>query len=91
MTTVDDSDPRIVRVQVTDDTIDAVLADGREVSVPLAWSWRLSEAAAEQRQNFEILGGGLGVRWPDLDEDLSARGLLSGVPARRPRPRRVAS
>lgn len=91
MTIVDDSDPRIVELRVTDDTIEAVLDDGREVSVPLAWSWRLSEATPEQRQNFEILGDGLGVRWPDVDEDLSARGLLSGVPARRPQARRVAS
>jgi hypothetical protein len=89
MSTVARGEPRIVELRVGDDAIEATLADGRTVSVPLAWSWRLSEATPEQRQNFEILGDGLGVRWPDVDEDLSARGLLAGTPA--PRPRRVAA
>ena len=70
---------------MTEDAIEATLVDGRTVSVPLAWSWRLSDATLEQRENFEILGEGLGAHWPDLDEDLSAEGMLSGVPARRPR------
>ena len=85
MTTVDEGDPRIADVEVTADEIRAVLADGRTVSVPLAWSWRLSEATPEQRQHFEILGDGQGVRWPEIDEDLSARGMLVGTPAPRPR------
>ena len=61
------------------------LADARVVSVPLAWSWRLSDATPEQRSNFEITGNGHGVRWPDIDEDLSAAGALAGVPAHRPK------
>jgi hypothetical protein len=85
MTTVDEGDPRIATIEVTDEEIRAVFADGRTVGVPLAWSWRLSEATPEQRQRFEILGDGLGVRWPDLDEDLSARGMLAGTPAPRRR------
>jgi hypothetical protein len=83
--------PRIITMTVTDDLITAELADGRSISVPLAWSWRLSDATPEQRRNFEIIGSGLGVHWPDIDEDISATGMLYGVPARpRKRTRRVA-
>ena len=55
-------------------------------SVPLAWSWRLANATAAQRGRFEILGSGEGVHWPDLDEDISARGMLQGIPACPPKP-----
>ena len=55
MSTLLIEDPRIVNVQVTDDAITAQLHDGRMISVPLVWSWRLSEATPEQRQNYEIL------------------------------------
>jgi hypothetical protein len=78
-------DPRIKSVLVTGDLITFDLVDGRSVSVPLAWSWRLSEATPEQRARFEIIGDGQGVHWPDVDEDLSAQGMLTGMPARRPR------
>ncbi|MGH7596039.1 MAG: DUF2442 domain-containing protein [bacterium] len=77
-------EPLIKNIQVTDETITAFLVDGRVISVPLAWSWRLSEATPEQRNNFEIIGGGQGVHWPDIDEDISAKGMLYGVPAHRP-------
>ena len=83
MNTARGAEPRIREVTVTDEAITAHLADGRTVSVPLSWSWRLSEATTEQRQNFEILGSGQGIRWPDLDEDISAEGMLFGIPARR--------
>jgi hypothetical protein len=79
------SEPRIVSVEITDSTLTVTLADGRIVSVPLAWSWRLSEATEKQRQNFEIIGSGQGVHWPDVDEDISATGMLSGTPAPRPK------
>jgi hypothetical protein len=81
------SEPRIIALKVTKEAIISRLADGRTISVPLAWSWRLSDATAAQRNHFEIIGNGEGVHWPDLDEDLSARGMLQGVPA--PRPKRV--
>jgi uncharacterized protein DUF2442 len=80
---------RIKSVEVTDDLITAYLMDGRIISVPLAWSWRLSEATPAQRTNYELIGEGHGVHWPDVDEDLSAEGMLHGTPA--PRPRRVVS
>ena len=79
------SEPRILDVVVTDETITARLADGRTISVPLAWSWRLSDARPEQRDNFEIIGSGQGVHWPDVDEDISALGMLTGLPARPPK------
>jgi len=79
------SEPRIVALKVSSDSIVAQLADGRTVSVPLAWSWRLSEATPEQRSHFEIMGNGQGVHWPDLDEDISAWGMLYGIPAHRPK------
>ncbi|HEY4722051.1 MAG TPA: DUF2442 domain-containing protein [Anaerolineae bacterium] len=85
MNIVANSEPRIINLKVTHENIIARLADGRSVSVPLAWSWRLSEATPAQRNHFEIMGSGQGIHWPDLDEDLSAIGMLSGVPARRPR------
>ncbi len=76
--------PRVHRVEVTNDLITAHLADGRSISVPLAWSWRLSDARPDQRIRYEIIGDGTGIRWPDVDEDLSVRGMLEGIPARRP-------
>ena len=78
------TEPRVTAVEVTDTLIVAYLADGRTISVPLAWSWRLSDATPEQRAHYEIFGEGTGIRWPDIDEDLSVRGMLEGAPARRP-------
>ena len=63
-------------VSVTDDELNVLLADGRKISVPLVWFPRLLHATAEQRQNFELLGDGEGIHWPDIDEDLSVAGLL---------------
>ena len=73
--------PRNVEIPVNDDSVIAQLADGRSISVPLVWSWRLSDATPEERNNFEIIGNGLGVHWPDIDEDISATGMLYGIPA----------
>jgi hypothetical protein len=53
------------------------LADGRELSVPLEWFPRLRDAQPELRQKWRLVGGGIGVNWPDLDEDISVAGLLS--------------
>jgi len=77
-------EPRIQSIKVTANEIVARLSDGRTVSVPLVWSWRLSEATAKQRSNYQIIGDGQGVHWPDVDEDISAQGMLTGVPAPRP-------
>lgn len=85
MSTVLKVDARITGIRVTDESITADLADGRTVSVPLAWSWRLMDATPEQRGNWRLIGSGQGVHWPDVDEDISVRGMLDGVPAERPR------
>ena len=78
-------EPRIQHAHVTEDEIVARLADGRVISVPLAWSWRLSDATRQQRENFRLIGGGQGIHWPEVDEDISVEGMLHGVPARRPK------
>ena len=78
------TEPRIASVKVTDEAIVAHLADGRIVSVPLQWSWRLSDATPERRAHWEIIGDGQGIRWPDIDEDISMEGMFRGVPAKRP-------
>ena len=76
---------RIQSVTVTDDEISAQLVDGRTIIVPLAWSWQFSDATPAQRARFEILGSGSGIRWPELDEDISVDAMLHGIAARRPR------
>src|SRR6266581_6187841 len=85
MITVADSDPRIQKVRVTRDEIIVDLVDGRVISVPLAWSWRLSDATPAERANFRLIGSGQGIHWPDVDEDISVEGMLHGSPAPRAR------
>jgi Protein of unknown function (DUF2442) len=75
---------RIQGVSLSHGMISAHLLDGRTISVPLAWSWRLPEATPEQRAHFEIIGNGAGIHWPDVDEDISVQGMLQRIPARRP-------
>lgn len=84
MSIVENVEPRIQNVKVTSDAIVAYLVDGRVLSVPLAWSWRLSEATAKQRARFKLIGDGQGVHWPEIDEDISVEGMLHGLPAHRP-------
>ena len=76
---------RIKNIKVSKDTITAHLTDGRTISVPIAWSWRLAEATPEERANYQIIADGHGVHWPDIDEDISAEGMLYGTPAHRPK------
>ena len=66
-----------VDVAVTDDALQVVLADGRELSVPLAWFPRLLGATLEQRQNWRLIGDGVGINWPAIDEHISVEGLLA--------------
>jgi len=84
MSTAVNTEARIRELQISDEKITAYLVDGRVISVPLAWSWRLSEATPAQRENFRIIGDGQGVHWPEVDEDISVEGMLHGVPAHRP-------
>ena len=69
-------DATAIDVPVTDDAIHVVLADGREVTAAVAWSPRLADATSEQRKNWRLIGRGQGIRWPDVDEDISVASLL---------------
>lgn len=70
--------PHAVSVKCTDKDLIVSLADGRVLSVPLAWFPRLEKATDVQRARYELLGKGQGIHWPDLDEDVSVEGLLQG-------------
>jgi hypothetical protein len=74
---------RVRDVHFTADTLIVDLADGRRVTAPLAWYPRLLSATEAQRANWRIRGAGFGIRWPELDEDLSTEGLLRQAPAAR--------
>jgi len=77
------ADERVLGVEFSDDALSVSLRDGRIITVPLVWYPRLLNATSAQRQNWKIAGGGYGLHWPDLDEDLSTEGLLRGAPAPR--------
>ena len=77
------ADERVADVEVTEDAVSVRLMDGRTISVPLAWYPRLLNATPEQRNNWQIGGGGYGIHWPDVDEDLSTEGMLRGAPSPR--------
>lgn len=68
-------------VRFSEDSLSVDLLDGRTITVPLVWYPRLLHASPEQRANWEIVGAGYAIHWPDIDEDLSSEGLLRGVPA----------
>jgi hypothetical protein len=71
----------VAGVGFSEDSLTVHLMDGRSISVPLAWYPRLLHATAAQREHWKIAGGGYGIHWPDVDEDLSTEGLLRGAPA----------
>jgi hypothetical protein len=75
------ADERVSDVRFEDDRLIVDLADGRTIAVPVAWYPRLADATPAQRANWEIAGGGYGIHWSDVDEDLSTEGLLRGAPA----------
>lgn len=74
---------RVTEVACTEDNLIVDLADGRSISVPLAWYPRLLHATPLERDNWEVAGAGFGIHWPELDEDLSVEGLLRGAPSPR--------
>ncbi|MBF0564905.1 MAG: DUF2442 domain-containing protein [Nitrospirae bacterium] len=75
------ADERVKDVHLSDDALCVDLMDGRSITVPLVWYPRLLNATAQQRDNWTICGGGYGIHWEDLDEDLSTEGILRGAPA----------
>ena len=78
------ADERVADVEFTEDMLTVQLMDGRRISVPLVWYQRLLNATEEQRKNWRIIGGGYGMHWEDIDEDLSTEGMLRGAPAPHP-------
>ena len=79
--TIEAQIPEAEEVSVTADTLQVELSDGRTLSVPLAWYPRLVHATPDERNNWELIGNGQGIRWPDLDEDVSVEGLIAGRPS----------
>ncbi len=75
------ADERVANVRCTEDSLAVDLMDGRTIIVPLAWYPRLLNATPEQRDHWQVSGGGYGIHWTDLDEDLSTEGLLRGAPS----------
>lgn len=73
-----ESEPLATGVSFSEDMFHVSLDDGREISVPLAWFPRLLRGTPEQRQDWELIGVGEGIHWPDLDEDISVAGILAG-------------
>jgi hypothetical protein len=69
------------RVEVSEDTLSVELADGRTIAAPLAWYPRLAHASAQERGSWRLLGGGRGIHWPALEEDISVANLLAGQPS----------
>jgi hypothetical protein len=85
------ADERVAGVEFTDDALSVALMDGRVIAVPLVWYPRLLNASEEERNDWQISGGGYGIHWPVIDEDLSTEGLLRGAPAPRKRPAKRAA
>ena len=81
VSTLEVSVPEAETVKVSGDTLTAELSAGRTISVPLDWYPRLTHATPEERDNWRLIGGGEGIHWPDLDEDISVEGLIAGRPS----------
>jgi hypothetical protein len=75
---IDSSTIRATAVRLTEDALVVDLADGRSISAPLAWYPRLLRGTSAERGNHRLIGGGEGIHWPDLDEDISVEGILAG-------------
>ena len=76
-------DERVQNVYFSDDNISVDLMDGRTITVPLAWYPKLLTATPQQRERWQVCGGGYGIHWEEIDEDLSTEGFLRGAPAPR--------
>ena len=75
------ADERVSAVRCTAHALSVDLMDGRTITVPLLWYPRLANASRAERENWQVCGGGYGIHWPDIDEDLSTEGLLRGAPS----------
>lgn len=82
-TAIAKAEPVIERVRFEGDRLVVELSDGRTIGTPIRWYPRLNGASPAERENWELLGRGVGVHWPDVDEDLSLSGMLAGRKAPR--------
>lgn len=73
--------PRVNSVSCTEQELIVFLVDGRNISVPIVWFPRLAKANAQQKADYEILGDGEGIHWPQIDEDISVFGIIAGKPS----------
>jgi len=78
---IDVSTPTATAARIDDETLTVDLADGRTISAPVAWYPRLSHGTPAERAHWLLTGGGRGIHWPDLDEDISMENLLAGKPS----------
>lgn len=76
--TVNIQNPYAKNVKVTSDSLNVDLSDGRSITIPLAWYPRLLHATKEERNHWRLIGGGYGIHWEEIDEDISVEGLLAG-------------
>ena len=81
ISTIEIQIPEARDASVSQDALRVKLSDGRAISVPLAWYPRLVHATPEERNNWQLIGDGQGIHWPDLDEDISVEGLIAGRPS----------
>ncbi|MBI4357201.1 MAG: DUF2442 domain-containing protein [Gammaproteobacteria bacterium] len=72
-------DPKIISVSCTKEILHVLLADGREVFVPIEWFPRLSKATEKQKKQWRLIGNGIGIHWGKIDEDISVASIL-GIP-----------
>jgi hypothetical protein len=79
--TVEPREALATRVEVNKDTLSVELGDGRTIAAPLAWYPRLAHATSEERNSWRLIGGGRGIHWPAIDEDVSVANLLAGQPS----------
>jgi hypothetical protein len=79
--TADARVPSAIRARILDEAVIVDLRDGRTITAPLAWYPRLLHGSVRERRNWRLIGGGVGIHWPDLDEDLSVEGILAGRPS----------
>ena len=77
LTTRPKVEPLAIEVSFRGDSLRVVLTDGREISVPLEWFPRLLQASPRQRKKWRLIGGGIGIHWPEVDEDISVESLLA--------------
>lgn len=80
-TSADRLGERVANVRFSERSLSVDLVDGRTITVPIEWFPRLANAKADQLANWQIAGGGYGIHWPDIDEDISVEGLLLGAKA----------